>query len=84
MSLFDENHLAHVGDRPGLQPIQIHAAGDVLATMVAAIPMGGAGTRQILTRCAITHVDFSDHSDRRSSGGHGWGRGVDRGYRCLG
>ena len=36
-SLFDEDHLARVGDRPGLQAIQIHAAGDLLAAMVAAI-----------------------------------------------
>ena len=60
VSLFDEDHFAHLGDWTGLQPIQIHAAGDVLATMVAAIPMGGAGARQVLTRRAIAQVDFSD------------------------
>ena len=59
-SLFDEDHLAHLGDRSGLQAVQIHAAGDVLATMVTAIPMGGVGTRQIRTRRAVAHVDFSD------------------------
>ena len=61
VSLFDEDHLVHdVGDRPGLQAVQIHAASDALATMVTAIPMGGAGARQILTRRSIAQVDFSD------------------------
>ena len=65
-SSFDEDHLAHVGDRPGLQAVQIHAAGDALTAMVAAIPVGGVGTRQILTRRAIAQVDFSDQGSRIS------------------
>ena len=43
--LFDEEHLAHLGDRAGLQPIQIHAAGDPLAYLIAAIPMDSTGAR---------------------------------------
>ena len=50
----------HLGDWSGLQAIQIHAAGDMRAAMVTAIPMGGMGTRQILTRRSIAQVDFSD------------------------
>ena len=48
-ALFNEKHLTPLDDRPGLQLVQIHAAGDALASMIAAIPMGGTGTRQVLT-----------------------------------
>ena len=60
VSLFNDDHLTHLGDWSGLQAVQIHAASDALATTVAAIPMSGAGARQILTRRAIAQVDFSD------------------------
>ena len=60
VSLFNDDHLAHLGDRSGLQAVQIHAARDALASLIAAIPVGGIGTRQILTRRAIAQVDFSD------------------------
>ena len=43
--LFDEEHLAHLSNRAGLQSIQIHAAGDPLAHLIAAIPMDGTGAR---------------------------------------
>ena len=74
---FDEKHLAHVGDWPGLQAVQIHAAGDVLAALVAAIPMGGAGASQVLTRCSVAHIDFPDQSSpdvvyRQATGAGAW------------
>ena len=34
-----------MGDWPDLQAVQIHATGDLLAAMVAAIPVGGVGAR---------------------------------------
>ena len=49
-ALPDEEHLAHLGERPGLQPIQIHAAGHALAALIAAIPADGAGAGQVQAR----------------------------------
>ena len=55
-ALFDKDHLAHLGDRAGLQPIQIHAAGHALAAVVAPVPMGRAGTGQVLPRRAVAQI----------------------------
>ena len=64
-------------DRPGLQLIQIHAAGDELTAMVSAIPMGSASTRQVLARLLIAEIDFPDQSppdivDRQAHVGGAW------------
>ena len=47
-------------DRAGLQLIQIHAAGDALTALVAAIPLGGAGACQVLACLLIAEIDFPD------------------------
>ena len=55
-ALFDKDHLAHVGDRTGLQLIQGHAAGHPLAAVVAPVPMGRAGT--VLPRRAVAQIQM--------------------------
>ncbi len=59
-ALFKDDHLAPLGDRPGLQPVQIHTAGHPLASLIAAIPMGGAGTGQVVASLLVAQIDVPD------------------------
>ena len=54
----EEEHLAHAGRRPTLQPGEVHPAGQRLAPLAAAVPAGGALVRTVPPRGPVAQIDL--------------------------